>query len=137
MREDTIARLAVTSSRSCSNRGNPRSIEQIAHKVVQALSQPFELGGHHLHIGTSVGISLYPDDGDDATALIKHADAAMYQAKASGRNNYQFYSAALSTRTSERVHSKDGCTGRSRTRSSCCTTSRSSPPTDGSSVSRP
>ena len=65
-------------------------------------SQPFEPA---VTICTSApaGISLYPDDGDDATALVKHADAAMYQAKASGRNNFQFYSAALSTRTSERV----------------------------------
>ncbi len=102
--EDTIARLGGDEfTILLESAGNHRSIEQIAHKVVQALSQPFELGGHHLHIGTSVGISLYPDDGDDATALVKHADAAMYQAKASGRNNFQFYSAALSTRTSERV----------------------------------
>jgi len=102
--EDTIARLGGDEFTILLESAGPHdSIAQVAQKVVQGLSQPFECDGHRLHIGTSVGISLFPADGDDATALVKHADAAMYQAKASGRNNYQFYSAALSTRTSERV----------------------------------
>ena len=100
--EDTIARLGgdefTILLESITKEYN---VAQIAQKVIEALTDPFELEGHVLHIGTSVGISMYPGDGEDATTLVKHADAAMYQAKAFGRNNYQFYAAAMSSQSSE------------------------------------
>ena len=64
----------------------------IAQKVLAALMQSFILNNEEFFIGGSIGISLYPIDGSDADNLLKNADAAMYQAKASGGNVFRFYS---------------------------------------------
>jgi diguanylate cyclase (GGDEF)-like protein/PAS domain S-box-containing protein len=63
----------------------------VGDKIIEALAAPIEFEGRSLHISPSIGICLYPDDGDDAASLMRKADAAMYYAKAAGRNNYQFY----------------------------------------------
>ena len=71
-----------------------RVAEECGHvgdKIIEALAAPIEFEGHSLHISPSIGICLYPDDGADAAGLMRKADAAMYYAKAAGRNNYQFY----------------------------------------------
>jgi diguanylate cyclase len=73
-----------------------------AQKVLAALAAPHHVGGHHLHIGASVGISIYPDDGQDEETLIKGADAAMYDAKDSGRNTYRFFDPSMNARAVER-----------------------------------
>ncbi len=65
---------------------------QIAEKILQAFRRPFEFNGHKLTVTTSIGIACYPDDGEDSATLKKHADIAMYRAKAQGRDNYQVYS---------------------------------------------
>nr|MDA8165576.1 bifunctional diguanylate cyclase/phosphodiesterase [Desulfobacteraceae bacterium] len=80
-----------------------REVTRIAEKIQSSLKEPFLVNGQQLHITASIGISIYPDDGDDAEALLKNADAAMYQAKDEGRNNYQFYSPAINVRTLERI----------------------------------
>lgn len=63
----------------------------VAEKVITALAQAVVVEGHQLHATPSIGISVFPDDGDEAYALMKHADTAMYHAKASGRNTFQFF----------------------------------------------
>ncbi|HEU4371930.1 MAG TPA: diguanylate cyclase, partial [Telluria sp.] len=64
---------------------------QVAQKMIDALAAPFPFEGRMLHITPSIGICVYPDDGADVETLMRHADAAMYHAKANGRNNYQFF----------------------------------------------
>ncbi|MBN8474982.1 EAL domain-containing protein [Sulfuritalea sp.] len=66
-------------------------VAQVAEKILDALSPEVNIGGHPLRATPSIGISIYPDDGDEVFALMKNADTAMYHAKAAGRNNYQFF----------------------------------------------
>ncbi|MES2932323.1 MAG: EAL domain-containing protein [Pseudomonadota bacterium] len=73
-----------------------------AEKILIALAAPHYVAGHKLHVTTSIGISVFPVDGDDADTLIKNADTAMYLAKKMGRNNYQFYKSEMNTRAVER-----------------------------------
>jgi diguanylate cyclase (GGDEF)-like protein/PAS domain S-box-containing protein len=73
-----------------------------AEKIIAALAEPHRIDGYELHVTTSIGISVYPTDGDDAEALIKNADTAMYQAKERGRNNYQFFKSDMNVRAVER-----------------------------------
>lgn len=73
-----------------------------AEKVLHAMSTAHQLAGHELHVTTSIGISLYPADGQDAETLIKNADTAMYHAKKRGRNNYQFFNSDMNLRAVER-----------------------------------
>lgn len=82
-----------------------RDVEDASHvakKIVSALQSEFEIDGKEIFIGASVGISVYPDDGQDVDSLIKAADIAMYQVKSEGKNNYRFYSADLSENAVER-----------------------------------
>jgi diguanylate cyclase (GGDEF)-like protein len=69
----------------------PEECSHVGEKIIEALAAPFPFEGRSLHISPSIGICLYPDDGTDVATLMRHADAAMYHAKASGRNNYQFF----------------------------------------------
>jgi diguanylate cyclase (GGDEF)-like protein/PAS domain S-box-containing protein len=73
----------------------------VANKILHAMKADFELEGHTLHASSSIGIAVYPRDGEDAETLLKNADAALYQAKDSGRNNYHLYTSAISSETSE------------------------------------
>jgi len=76
----------------------------VAREVLQILEAPFALEGHRdIYIGASVGISLYPQDGEDAAELVQHADAAMYQAKEQGRNTLRFYTPELSAAVTYRM----------------------------------
>ena len=67
-------------------------VENIAEKIINVLKQPFSVDGHELYVSTSIGISLYPQDGINMDTLIKNADIAMYHVKGQGKNGYQFYS---------------------------------------------
>ncbi|HYD96653.1 MAG TPA: EAL domain-containing protein [Noviherbaspirillum sp.] len=67
----------------------------VARKALAALDEPFRCNDHELHVGCSVGISLYPDDGQDVETLMRTADTAMYFAKDKGRGNYQFFTQSL------------------------------------------
>ncbi|SNY44078.1 diguanylate cyclase (GGDEF) domain-containing protein [Arsukibacterium tuosuense] len=70
---------------------SPDGVELSAKKILTALAHPHNIAGHALHITFSIGIAIYPDDGEDAETLLKHADMAMFYAKESGRNNYKFF----------------------------------------------
>jgi diguanylate cyclase (GGDEF)-like protein/PAS domain S-box-containing protein len=74
----------------------------IAEKIRVALMDPYTIEGHFLHLTASIGISVFPTDGEDATALIQYADTAMYHAKDNGRNNSQFFKDDMNVRAAER-----------------------------------
>ena len=75
----------------------------IAEKVLAALKAPFNIDGNEIFIGVSIGIALYPEDGDSRETLIKHADIAMYHAKDHGRNNFKFFTNELNKALSGRL----------------------------------
>lgn len=74
----------------------------IAQKLLDSLTAPFFIKGKELHISASIGIAIYPDDGNDMGALLKNSDIAMYHAKETGRNNYQFFSAKMNELAAEK-----------------------------------
>ena len=76
--------------------------EHSAQKLLAAFTRPHEVDGHVLHVSLSIGISIYPDDGQDAQTLIKSADTAMYYAKESGRNTYKFFELEMNARAVQR-----------------------------------
>ena len=73
-----------------------------AEKILRALSQPYLIDEYELHVTTSIGISVYPEDGADAESLIRNADTALYHAKNKGRDNYQFFKEEMNARAVER-----------------------------------
>jgi diguanylate cyclase (GGDEF)-like protein/PAS domain S-box-containing protein len=76
-------------------------VAMTARRMLQAVAEPHVIDHHKLHVTTSIGVSVYPDDGMDSEALIKNADTAMYQAKENGRQRYQFYNPAVNARVVE------------------------------------
>jgi diguanylate cyclase (GGDEF)-like protein/PAS domain S-box-containing protein len=81
---------------------NGEAAALIADKILSELALPHTIAKKKLHITTSIGVSIYPEDGHDADTLIKNADTAMYSAKEDGRNNYKFYSTDMNSRAIER-----------------------------------
>ena len=81
----------------------PGDAALVAQKIVDALSQPFQLEGQEVYVSASVGIGIYPDDGADADTLLRSADTAMYRAKEQGRNAYQFYLPQMNAQAAERL----------------------------------
>ncbi|GGY85920.1 putative bifunctional diguanylate cyclase/phosphodiesterase [Pseudoduganella plicata] len=76
---------------------NVQDALNVAHRVKDTMRRPFHLDGHEIFVTASIGISLYPEDGEDGTSLLKFADTAMYHAKNCGKNNAKLYSSALTT----------------------------------------
>jgi len=76
----------------------------VAERIRAALAEPLTLAGHEVLVTPSIGIAIYPDDGEDPESLIKNADAAMYHAKRQGRNQYRFYDATLNESALQRLH---------------------------------
>lgn len=73
----------------------------IARKILQSFSPAVDLDGHEVFITTSIGIAIYPSDGQDSESLVRNADTAMYQAKDRGRNNFQFFSPEMNRKVQE------------------------------------
>jgi len=78
-------------------------ISAAASKILAIVSEPFVIDGQELYLTTSIGVAVYPTDGDDVQSLLKHADLAMYQAKELDRNNFQFFSTDLNVKVMERM----------------------------------
>ena len=83
-------------------------VEQIAEKVIDALSQPIVLGDNEVYVTSSIGISVHPNDSTDAVTLIKNGDTAMYSAKERGKNNYQFFAIEMTDRAHKRLTLETG-----------------------------
>ncbi|MFT6896461.1 MAG: diguanylate cyclase (GGDEF)-like protein [Paraglaciecola sp.] len=79
------------------------SIEKIARQIINKIAQPMLVGGHQLHVSTSIGIARYPHDGVDAANLLLHADTSMYKAKAQGPGNCHFFTYAMLDASIERL----------------------------------
>jgi diguanylate cyclase (GGDEF)-like protein len=82
---------------------DPADAAHLASKMIEALGAPYQIEGKELHSTPSIGISIFPNNGDDPDILMKHADAAMYSAKDHGRNNFKFFSASMTEAASERM----------------------------------
>ncbi|MEA2091883.1 MAG: diguanylate cyclase, partial [Campylobacterota bacterium] len=102
--EDTLARLGgdeftviledITQTQDAS---------LIASKLLESLSKIIQIDDNDLYVSSSIGISIYPDDGQDQQSLLKYADSAMYKAKDEGRNNFQYYNSTMTELAFERV----------------------------------
>jgi diguanylate cyclase (GGDEF)-like protein/PAS domain S-box-containing protein len=79
-----------------------------ARRMLRAVAQSHSIDQHDLYVTTSIGVSVYPDDGRDANTLIKNADTAMYQAKENGRQSFQFFKPAMNARAVERQSIEEG-----------------------------
>jgi diguanylate cyclase (GGDEF)-like protein/PAS domain S-box-containing protein len=90
--EDTVARFGGDEfTVLLEDITNISDISEIATKIVQGMEEPFDFEDHQMHLTLSIGISVYPDDGESADILIRNADTAMYRTKEEGRNAYTFY----------------------------------------------
>ena len=79
------------------------SVISLLERVLKDIGRPVMLNGREFHVGASLGVAMYPSDGDDAQILLKHADVAMYAAKDRGRNNFQFFTRELNRQADERL----------------------------------
>lgn len=93
---DLLAHLGADEFVICFNHiGDTQQVRERTQEIFEILKAPFSFGDHRLHVTASVGIALYPQDGDDVETLLKNADAALSRAKILGRNNLQFYSSEM------------------------------------------
>ncbi len=103
-KEDTLARLGGDEfTFLLSLVDDLKDVARVAEKILAAFTRPLTIDGRDLFITPSIGICLFPGDGEDAETLLKNADAAMYRAKAGGRNAYQFYTADMNAQAQERM----------------------------------
>ena len=103
-RSDTLARLGgdeftviLPSLKDAAHAGH------VADMLIEALQAAFNIGGHQAYIGASIGIAIYPDDGEDFVTLTKNADTAMYLAKQNGRGRYKFFTAEMHQANTRRL----------------------------------
>jgi diguanylate cyclase (GGDEF)-like protein/PAS domain S-box-containing protein len=80
------------------------TVISLLKRVLQEIGQPVILSGREFHVGASLGVALFPDDGEDAKNLLKHADVALYAAKDLGRNNFQFFTPELNRVADDRLN---------------------------------
>jgi diguanylate cyclase (GGDEF)-like protein/PAS domain S-box-containing protein len=101
---DTVARLGGDEFVLLINgQGEPDAVAAVLERMLSDISQPWTIAQGDFNVTCSIGVALYPDDGEDAQTLLKHADSAMYRAKERGRNNFQFFTAELNALITERL----------------------------------
>ncbi len=101
--DDTVARLGGDEFvLVIADAESETTFSHVAHKISESLAQPVTLAGHEINVAASIGISVYPSDGDNAETLLRHADLAMYQVKSSGRNHVRFFLPELNQRADRR-----------------------------------
>ena len=101
---DTLSRLGGDEySLIIGGINDSRHINDIASKLFNELQKPMNFNGHEIYVTSSIGISIYPEDGETADTLLRNADAAMYKAKDEGRNSFQYYTEDMTERAFERV----------------------------------
>ena len=95
-RSDTLARVGGDEFVIVASAyGNTGELIGLAHRILDMIAVPFAVAGNEYYLGASIGISLFPEDGQDVATLMRNADSAMYHAKQRGRNNFQFFTAEL------------------------------------------
>ncbi|MEO6065267.1 MAG: EAL domain-containing protein [Lysobacterales bacterium] len=103
-RSDTLARLGGDEfTVVLSDLDNPRDAMHAANKIIEVMRKPFVVEGRELFVTISLGISIFPDDGNDSEVLMGNADAAMYRAKDRGRDNCQWFAAEMHHEARERM----------------------------------
>lgn len=103
---DTVARLGGDEFAVIADGGDmshPDHAASLARKILDVIALPFLIDHQELHFTASIGIAFFPDDGEDATTLVRNADIALYQAKEKGRNNFQFFSPFMNMTIQERT----------------------------------
>jgi len=104
-KSDTVARLGGDEfTLILEDIEESNDIITITQKILYLMTQPVSIEDNEFYTSFSIGIALYPNDGESAETLLKNADAAMYRVKEEGRNNYQFYTEDMTTRAFERMH---------------------------------
>jgi len=102
--EDTVARLGGDEfTVILEDITNTEDATIVARKILEVMGKPFYLDGHEVFVTTSIGIAIFPLDGQGLDGLLKNADTAMYRAKEQGRNNYQFYTADMNAKAVEHL----------------------------------
>jgi diguanylate cyclase (GGDEF)-like protein len=99
---DIVARLGGDEFAIVHGQVSPADVSEIASKLIDALNEPFEVVGHQVVIGTSIGIAMAPADGSEPDQLLRNADMALYRAKADGRGTYHFFQAEMDAQMQER-----------------------------------
>lgn len=103
-RSDTIARTGGDEFVViCPDVNDAGEVAEVAEKLIHRLAEPFWLDHTPMRIGASIGVALFPGDGEDLTTLMRAADTAMYRAKAEGRNNFRFFDASMMSAAVERL----------------------------------
>ena len=101
---DTVARIAGDEFAIVLDElARPEDAAAVAQKLIERLSAAVDVGGHELFVSASIGVALFPADGEDVESLLGAADAAMYRAKQAGRNSFQFFTAEINQRTRARA----------------------------------
>lgn len=101
---DTVARLSGDEfTVILTDITSDEDIEMVATRIVKSVGAPYFFEGHELFISASVGIAVYPTDGDNSADLLRNADVAMYHAKEKGRNNYQFFNVNMNTQVQNQL----------------------------------